>query len=304
MKHSFAAPTSRRIRASVLATLRLTLTAAVIACVAACSDNGQASSITAPAPASLKLDLSASSAHAGHVLACISASSPAGAYTFTATELTMPRAGDIVSSPSVVNHVAGANECVTLFNRPSAPSPIDGQVWLMLTQSGPAGQAVSVSCAPDAVELLSVCVDPVTASANVNHGDVVTYGYSALSKSALSARCALSAGWFSNQGAAAVAAKGLFFATGSTWTAVLNGSLTKNTPYYILARQFIAARLNVDAGGSPPAAVQAALAASEDFFSWRALDNMDGVSKSTLTSWANTLESFNTGGVKGWPHCG
>ena len=303
MNHSFAAPMSRRVRASVLATLRLTLSAAVIACVAACSDNGQASSITAPASGSIRSDVSGLTAHAGHVLACVSASSPAGAYTFTAMELTMPRASDIVTSPSVVNHVVGTNECVMLFNRPSAPSQIDGQAWLMLTQSGPAGQTVSISCAPDAPELLSVCIDPVTASANINHGDVVTYSYSPLSKSASAARCALSAGWFSNQGAAAVAAKGLFFATGSTWTAVLNGSLTKNSAYYILARQYIAAQLNVDAGGSPPASVQSALNASANFFSWRALDNTDGVSKSTLTSWANTLESFNTGGVKGWPHC-
>ena len=302
MNHSFAAPMSRRVRASVLATLRLTLTAAVIACVAACSDNGQASSITAPASASPRLDLSGSTANAGRVLACVSASSPAGSYTFTGTELTMHREGDVVNSPVTVKHVVGTNECATLFLRVSAPSTIDGQAWLMLTQSGPAGQSVSLSCAPDAPNLRSECTDPAVASANINHGDVVTYSYAALSKSAVAARCALSVGWFTNQGAAAVAAKGLFFATGSTWTDVLNSG-SKTTPYYILARQFIAARLNVDAGGSPPAAVQAALVASEDFFSWRPLDFTDGVSKSTLTNWATTLENFNTGGVKGWPHC-
>jgi hypothetical protein len=303
MNHSFAAPTSPRVRATVLATLRLTLSAAVIACVAACSDNGQASSITAPASGSLRSDVSLSTAHAGRVLACISASSPAGAYTFTGTELTMPRAGDVVSSPVAVNHVVGTNECATIFLRASAPSTIDGQAWLLLTQSGPAGQSVSLTCAPDSPYLRSDCNDPAVASANINHGDVVTYSYSAVSGSALAARCALSQGWFSNQGAARVTAKGLFFDTGASWTTVLNGG-AKNSAYYILARQFIAARLNIDAGGSPPAAVQAALVASEDFFSWRPLDNMDGVSKSTLTSWANTLENFNTGGVNGWPHCG
>src|SRR5258706_1842893 len=278
MTHSSAAPTSPRFRATVLATLRLTLSAAVIACVAACSDNGQASSITAPASGSLRSDAGFSTANAGRVLACVSASSPAGAYTFTGTELTMPRAGDVVSSPVVVHHVAGTNECATIFLRASAPSSIDGQAWLLLTQSGPAGQSVALNCAPDSPNLRSVCTDPAIASANINHGDVVTYSYSALSSSALAGRCALSAGWFSNQGAAAVAAKGLFFDTGASWTTVLSNS-SKNSSYYILARQFIAARLNVDAGGSPPAAVQAALAASEDFFSWRPLDFTDGVSK-------------------------
>lgn len=302
MNRSFAAPTSRRVRVSVLATLRLTLSAAVIACVAACSDNGQASSITAPASASPRLDLSGSTANAGKVLVCVSASSPAGSYTFTGTELTMHRAGDVVNSPVAVNHVVGTDACATMFLRASAPSTIDGPVWLMLTQSGPAGQSVALTCAPESPNLRSQCTDPAVASANINHGDVVTYSYTALSTSALAARCALSYGWFMNQGAARVSAKGLFFDTGATWTAVLNAP--KTSPYYILARQFIAARLNVDAGGSPPAAVQAALVASEDFFSWRPLDFTDGVSKSTLTNWANTLEQFNTGGVKGWPHCG
>src|SRR5437773_5943734 len=126
MNRSFAAPTSPRVRATVLATLRLTLSAAVIACVAACSDNGQASSITAPASGSLRSDASLPTANAGRVLACVSASSPAGAYSFTGTELTMHRAGDVINSPAVVNHVVGTNECATIFLRSSAPSTMDG----------------------------------------------------------------------------------------------------------------------------------------------------------------------------------
>jgi hypothetical protein len=235
--------------------------------------------------------------HAGLVRACVSASSPAGVYTYTSSEVTTHRAGDVVTSPAAINHTSGALDCATLFNRPDAPSPIDPQATLSILESGPPGQIVTVSCVVDSQDMFTVCADPATASANINHGTILTYDFS------LANKCAVSSGWYSNQGAAAVAAKGLFFGTGATWTTVLDTN-PKGNAYYVLSKQYVAAKLNVETnGGSPSSAVQAALAGAEGFFTGRALGNTTGVAKSTLTGWASTLESFNTGGLAGWPHC-
>jgi hypothetical protein len=279
---------------------KITLSVFVVTTLAACGDNGQASSITAPG--SLKFDFSM--ANAGLIKACVSSASPSGAYTFTSTELTAHRDGDIVNSPAVVNHLSGSVECATVFNRPSAPSPIDPQAVVQIQQSGP-GVFLNASCVADSPDLTSVCSDPVQAAANINHGTVVYYHYDAAIAPQSITQCSLSSGWYTNRGALSVTAKGIFFGTGATWTTVLSTN-PKGNAYYILSRQYIAARLNVDAvGNAPPAAVQSALAGAEGFFTGRPLGNTTGVSKATLTAWSTTLESFNTGGfaANGWPHC-
>lgn len=280
---------------------KISLSVFAVTILAACGDNGQASSITAPGAS--KFDLSM--ANAGLIKACVSSASPSGAYTFTSTELTAHRDGDIVNSPAVVNHVSGSVECATVFSRPNAPSPIDPPATVQIQQSGPGGLSVTVSCVVDSPDMTNVCSDPVQASANINHGTVVNYHYDGSITPQSVTQCSLSSGWYTNKGALSVAAKGIFFGTGATWTTVLNTN-PKGNAYYILSRQYIAARLTVDAvGNAPPSAVQSALAGAEGFFTGRPLGNTTGVSKATLTAWSTTLESFNTGGfaANGWPHC-
>jgi len=93
-----------------------------------------------------------------------------------------------------------------------------------------------------------------------------------------------------------------FFDTGVTWQGILNIE-PRGDAYYILAHQYIAARLNqVGRHSYVPPEVVKALQGAHDYFSLspaaRAL-----VSRNTLIQWANLLDQYNNGKL-GVPHCG
>ena len=93
-----------------------------------------------------------------------------------------------------------------------------------------------------------------------------------------------------------------FFDTGVTWRGILSVE-PRGDAYYILAHQYIAARLNQIGGHSyvPPEVVRA-LQSAHDYFSLspaaRAL-----VSRATIIQWADLLDQYNNGKL-GVPHCG
>ena len=92
-----------------------------------------------------------------------------------------------------------------------------------------------------------------------------------------------------------------FFDTDLTWKGILSVE-PKGDAYFILAHQYVAARLNQIGGHSyvPPEVVRA-LQSAHDYFSLspaaRALVNRD-----TVTAWANLLDQYNNGKL-GVPHC-
>ena len=97
-----------------------------------------------------------------------------------------------------------------------------------------------------------------------------------------------------------------FFKSGQTWLQVFSTSPGGNA-YYILADQYMAAKLNILNGASSTAAVSAALASATTFFNTYtpaqigALKGGDALRQAAIAN-ASTLESYNTGAV-GPGHC-
>jgi hypothetical protein len=98
-----------------------------------------------------------------------------------------------------------------------------------------------------------------------------------------------------------------FFLSGQTWYQVFNTSSAGGNAYYILAHQYMAARLNILNGASSTSAVDAALSWSTTFFNTYTpaqIGALKGSSalRATAISNASTLESFNSGAI-GPGHC-
>ena len=93
-----------------------------------------------------------------------------------------------------------------------------------------------------------------------------------------------------------------FFLSGQTWYQVF-WTAPKGNPYYILAHQYEAARLNILNGASSTATVDATLASATAFFSSTAPSaSLTKAQKTQLTTWAGILDQYNTG-VTGPGHC-
>lgn len=93
-----------------------------------------------------------------------------------------------------------------------------------------------------------------------------------------------------------------FYASGKTWLQVFNTPPAGN-PYYQLAHQYMAAKLNVLNGATPTTAVSNALASAEALFA--GLNPNSGFTKAqkaNMVSLAGTLGSFNQG-ITGPGHC-
>jgi hypothetical protein len=98
-----------------------------------------------------------------------------------------------------------------------------------------------------------------------------------------------------------------FFLSGQTWYQVFKTSASGGNAYYILAYQYMAARLNILDGASSTAAVNAALTWATTFFSTYTPAQIGALSsdsalRATAISNASTLDSFNTGAI-GPGHC-
>ncbi|MEP7347557.1 MAG: hypothetical protein ABI877_19970, partial [Gemmatimonadaceae bacterium] len=95
-----------------------------------------------------------------------------------------------------------------------------------------------------------------------------------------------------------------FYSTGLTWYQVFRTPPKKGNANFILAHQFMAARLNVLAGATTTPAVDAALSASATYFG--KVSNMNTLPvdpvRSTLLGYATTLDNYNNGLI-GPGHC-
>ena len=95
-----------------------------------------------------------------------------------------------------------------------------------------------------------------------------------------------------------------FFLSGKTYYQVLWTPPAGNA-YYILAHQYIAAKLNIVNGSSVPAEVQAAMTAAQNLLSTKTpaqIAGLRGAAKSQVTSLASTLDKYNNGLI-GPGHC-
>jgi|GEM_PF-2270484 len=92
-----------------------------------------------------------------------------------------------------------------------------------------------------------------------------------------------------------------FYLSGQTYYQVL-WTPARGNAYYILADQFIAARLNLLSGASSTPEVDEALAWSEGFFSQFAPDNVPPDQRETAIFYADLLDRYNNGEI-GPGHC-
>ncbi|HXV58505.1 MAG TPA: hypothetical protein VD704_11605 [Gaiellaceae bacterium] len=94
-----------------------------------------------------------------------------------------------------------------------------------------------------------------------------------------------------------------FFLSGKTWYQAINTSSAGGNAYYILAQQYIAARLNIAAGTGSTAEVNAALASATAFFSTYAPSaELSKSLRAQVIGWAETLADYNEGDI-GPGHC-
>ncbi len=97
-----------------------------------------------------------------------------------------------------------------------------------------------------------------------------------------------------------------FYSSGKKWIDVLWTAPSRGNAYYILAHQYIAAKLNLAASGDPtaPAEVQEALTWAEGFFTSKDPNaRLPSDERAQALAYAATLDRFNKGEFDGWPHC-
>ena len=94
-----------------------------------------------------------------------------------------------------------------------------------------------------------------------------------------------------------------FFLSGKTWYQAINTSSAGGNAYYILAHQYIAARLNLLAGADSTPAVTAALASATAFFNtYTPTSVLSNSVRAAAIGWATTLDNYNNGRT-GPGHC-
>ena len=94
-----------------------------------------------------------------------------------------------------------------------------------------------------------------------------------------------------------------FFLSGKTWYKVITTSSAGGNAYYILAHQYIAARLNLAGGASSTSAVNAALAGATAFYNTYTPTSVLSASvRAQAIAYADTLADYNEGRI-GPGHC-
>ena len=94
-----------------------------------------------------------------------------------------------------------------------------------------------------------------------------------------------------------------FFLSGKTYYGVMWTSPKGGNAYYILAHQYIAALLNIEAGAATTPAVDAAITFATNFFSAHSpSDNLSKTDRAAVIGAASTLASYNEGSI-GPGHC-
>jgi hypothetical protein len=94
-----------------------------------------------------------------------------------------------------------------------------------------------------------------------------------------------------------------FFSSGQTWYQAINASSSGGNAYYILAQQYIAAKLNLAGGASSTPAVNAALAGAEAFFAaYTPTSVLSKAVRAQAIAYAETLTDYNEGDI-GPGHC-
>jgi hypothetical protein len=94
-----------------------------------------------------------------------------------------------------------------------------------------------------------------------------------------------------------------FFLSGQTWYQAINASASGGNAYYILAQQYIAARLNLLAGTGSTTAVDTALAGASAFFTTSTpTSTLSKAVRAQALGYAGTLDDYNNGRI-GPGHC-
>ena len=94
-----------------------------------------------------------------------------------------------------------------------------------------------------------------------------------------------------------------FFLSGKTWYEVFWTPPSGGNVYYILAHQYMAARLNIANGASIPPSVNSALSSASNFFRTKTPSSVLTKSlRNQVNSWANVLDQYNNGLI-GPGHC-
>lgn len=94
-----------------------------------------------------------------------------------------------------------------------------------------------------------------------------------------------------------------FFSSGKTWHQAISTSSAGGNAYYILAHQYIAAKLNLAGGTSSTPAVNAAIAGAEAFYAtYTPTSELSKEVRAQAIAYAGTLADYNEGGI-GPGHC-
>ena len=207
---------------------------------------------------------------------------------------------------TAVSQLSG--DCITVFTATTSDnSALDPEAHVLITQlTTPVGSAFNYTLVTELI-IQAACnpiSDPcgadvkggnkaVTLPVNAYHGSVVSYW-----NASLALGCAYTQGYWKNHLSswpAGYSPNATFFSSGLSWINLWN-TAPKGSAYIILAHQYMAAALNVAKGATMPASVKTVFDAATTYF--------NGGASGPLTSWATTLDNFNSGIVNGGPpHC-
>ena len=157
-----------------------------------------------------------------------------------------------------------------------------------------------------------------TATATSNSSGTATSASATVTIEVSAAGCTLTQGYWKNHAnplqkrfdptwnllAGGLGGNTMFYYANQTWLGVFNTPPAGNA-YYILADQFMAAKLNVAGGAGTTPAVASAMSAAETFFGTATNTpsvKWSNAQKTTLTGYAATLQSYNEG-TTGPGHC-
>lgn len=101
---------------------------------------------------------------------------------------------------------------------------------------------------------------------------------------------------------AAIGEDTLFFSSGQTWYKMFWTPPKTGNAYYVLAHQYMAARLNAEAGATVPSEVASAIAQATAWFTGRSTVAPKGPARDTAIALAGILGAYNEG-TTGPGHC-
>jgi hypothetical protein len=240
----------------------------------------------------------------GQAWVCKEGTGPTTSFTFAVS----------VNGGAAVNHNIDNGQCALVH---SVPTDQTIQAAISVTEVNiPGGWSLSTigieSNSSNTNHYLPVINSPNATARILNDVGVVITFTNTFTVTPPGPSCTLTQGYWKNHGqdwddaadGKPFLTTSIFYNSGVSYLTIMKTPPAKGNAYIQLAHQFIAASLNLNGASSGNAAVDAAIAGADAYFSGApaGIPNPGEPTRSQLQGWASTLDNFNNGRL-GIPHC-